>query len=548
LNPGFQKNRRIRGQTLRAANFLGLAAVLFFTPLLFPQSDPSTDEVLQESVRFAAVYGAVEQNYAEALDPERTIWDGGVRGMLGTLDPFSNFFDRQQFELLQQQTRGEALGFGSILYVQPGKVVVLETAEGSPSWRAGLGPGDEIVAINGTRLDRLDFRSLVELLQRSRSQLVTLSVVPSGTVVSRDIKLQPAEVALPTVDKAFEWSPGVGYIHLSSFELKTAQEVTDAIARLGGTALKGLLLDLRDNRGGLVDAAVGVASLFLKPDLLLLTVRGRAMPEKASRTAAATARYDGPLIVLVNGNTASAAEVVAAALQEHDRAVMVGEPTFGKGVVESVMLLSEKTGLALTTAQYFTPSGRSIQRALAGTALAVPEARLDAASAPRAPTGGAPALQSPVPTFRTDNGRAVAAGGGVTPDVALASWRLDPWVEFLNQRGIFTTFASDYLSRRGRVSESFEPDAETLDIFRDFLKRAAIRVPEEYWRPDQDYVKLRIRTELSNLAFGLTRGNEAEVRGDPQVKKAVALFSRVPEILNPPAPAGTVHVRRAEKR
>ncbi len=499
----------------------------------------SADEVVQESVKFARIYAAVEQNYMDAPNPHKTVGDGGIRGMLSALDPFSAFFDREQFELLEQQTRGEALGFGSILYVQPGKIIILQTAEGSPSWRAGLGPGDEIVEVNGTRIDRLDFQSLLNLLRQSRSHPARLGVIRPGTVVARDFELKPAEIALPSVDKAFELTFGMGYIHISGFEQKTTQEVADALSRLGGTDLKGLrglLLDLRDNHGGVLDAAIGVASLFLKPRLLVLTVRGRAVPEKTYRTTSAPSHFDGPLIVLVNGNTASAAEVVAAALEEHDRALIVGEQTFGKGVVETVMRLSEKTGLALTTAQYFTPSGRSIQRPLPGTALTLPETRLEPAS-------------NTAPTFHTDNGRPISAGGGVAPDVLIPARSLDPWVAFLNQRGIITNFASEFFTLHGKLTESFEADAKVLNQFKDFLTKGQIRVPEEYWKDDQDYLKLRIKTEVFNLVFGLARGDEVEVRGDPQVQKAATLLPKVPELLKPPAPKpGTIHVRRVAKR
>ncbi|PYV12531.1 MAG: hypothetical protein DMG23_00785 [Acidobacteria bacterium] len=256
-----------RGQIL--GSFLLAAGLLISASPIFPQADVSTDAVIQESSRFARIYGAVEQNYAEALDPERAIWDGGIRRMLSILDPFSAFLDRQQFDLLQQQTRGEALGFGSVLYVQPGRLVILQTAEGSPTWRAGLGPGDEIVEVNGIRIDRLDLQALIELLERSRTHPVRLGVVRAGTVVARDFELQPAEVAMPTVDRVFPLAAGTGYIHLSGFELKTTQEIADALKRLAGPEgkiLNGLLLDLRDNHGGMIDAAVGVASLFLKPE------------------------------------------------------------------------------------------------------------------------------------------------------------------------------------------------------------------------------------------------------------------------------------------
>ena len=504
------------------------ASLLPASPL-FSQNETPPDDIARESLKVTQCYGALEQNYMDPVDPDKTILEGAVRGMLASLDPFSAFFNRSQFELLQQQARGEALGFGSVLYVQPGKVMVLQVAEGSPSWRAGLGPGDEIVAVNGTRIDRLDFDSLVELLQRSRSHPARLSVIHPGKLVSQDLDLKPAEVALPTLDKAFALSPGVGYVHLSGFEQKTAQEIVDAFTRLGGPSLRGLILDLRDNHGGIVDAAIGVASIFLKPDLLVLTVSGRATPRKSYRTTSGPFRFDGPLIVLVNGNTASAAEVVAASLQEHDRALIVGEPTFGKGAVEGVFPLSERTGLALTTAQYLTPSGRSIQRPLYGTAFAAAVQQK-----------GDPAIPPSIPAFHTDNGRPVSAGGGITPDVQIAARTLDPWAIFLNQRGAFTSYASEYLTLHGKVEPTFEPDSKVLNDFKDYLTRQQIRAPDEYWNQDQDYLKLRIKTEIFNLVFGLSRGDEVEVRGDPQVQNTAMLFPKITDFLKPPAliPAG----------
>lgn len=533
---------------------LGSMMLLFASPVC-SQTDAPTDEVAQEGLKFTQIYGIIEQNYVDQLDPDRAILDGGIRGMLSTLDPYSAFFNRDQFELLEQQARGKALGFGSILYVQTGKVVVLQTAEGSPSWRAGLGPGDEVVAVNGTRLDRLDFNSLIDLLQRSRSRRVHLGVIRPGKVVTQDFELNPAEVALPTVDKAFLFAPGIGYIHLTGFEEKTAQEVVDALTRLGNSSLRGLLLDLRDNPGGIVGAALGVASLFLRSDLLVLTVRARTVPEKGYRTFSAPSHFDLPLIVLVNGNTASAAEIVAAALEEHDRALIVGEPTFGKGVVETVMALSEKTGLALTTAQYFTSSGCSIQRPLPGTALAASNPSRDGIDTGRVGAAADPPRRdlprsstNPSPAFHTDNGRPVSAGGGITPDVVIPAHPLDAWVTFLNQRGAFTDFASDYLTLHGKVDKSFEPNPRVLADFKSFLTKQGIRVPEEYWSQDQPYLKLRIKTEIFNLSFGLAVGEEVEVKGDSQVQRAAALFRKIPVLLKAPATKpGTVHVRRVAR-
>ncbi len=492
-----------------------MAAACLLVGHLNAQSEPPSDEVTRDSLKFAAIISAVDKNYADPVNPNRAILDGGIRGMLTALDPFSAFFDRDQFEMLQQQARGEALGFGSILYVTPGKVLVLQTAEGSPSFRAGLGPGDEIVAINGQRVDRLSFEELVNLLRSSRSHPVRLGVIHPGRLVSQDFELKPAEVALPTVDRTFLLSPGIGYLHISGFELKTPQEVIEALKSLAAPRLKGLLLDLRGNHGGIVDSAVAVASLFLRPGELVLTVRGRSMPEKITKTVPVPEQSTLPLVILVNGDTASAAEVLAAALQEHDRAVIAGEPTYGKGVVQTVMNLSEDTGLALTTGQYFTPSGRSIQRPLPGTALAATEASLD-----------------PAPhRFHTDDGRPLAASGGITPDVAIPAYVLDPWITFLDQTGTFTNFAENYMTLHGRATDSFHTTPAVLDDFRDYLARQRIRVPEEYWSKDLDYLRLRIKSELFNLVFGLARGDEVMTRDDPQVKRAASLFAKASQIL-----------------
>ena len=509
-----------------------LAGLLLLPPtFVFSQSAPN-DPVTQESLKFAKIYGLLEEHYAVPVDPDHAIFDGAIRQMLSTLDPFSAFFDRQQFEQLQAQTRGEQLGFGSILYVTPGKVLVLQTAEGSPSWRAGLGPGDQIVEINGERVDRLGFQDLIALLQRSRSRPVQLGVIHPGKVVPQDVRLVPKEIELPTVDNVFEFrEQQIGYLHISGFDAKTAEEVQKAIEKLGGNRLKGLLLDLRNNHGGVVATAVDVASQLLGPGLPVLTMRGRGVPEKTYSTVPSKVHFDMPLVVLVNGETASAAELLTAALEEHDRAVIAGEDSYGKGVVENVMPLSDGTGLALTVAQYFTPSGRSIQRKLPGTALADAESGIGKST-----------------HFHTDDGRPLSAGGGITPDVPIPPRRLDPWVEFLNQRGAFTDFASQYLTYHPGVNKSFEPDKDVLSEFRSFLSNQQIRVPLEYWVQDQDYLKLRIKVEVFNLLFGLTAGNEVDIRGDPQVQKALEIFPRIAEILKGPLPEGTKHVKEAAGR
>ncbi|MGH9396455.1 MAG: S41 family peptidase [Terriglobia bacterium] len=500
------------------------------------QDGVPTDDVTQQSLKFAQVYSAIAHNYMDSLDPDRLILEGGVRGMLSSLDPFSSFFDQDQFNQLQQETRGETLGFGSILYVQTGKVMVIQAQQGSPSWRAGLGPGDQIVAVNGILLSSLSFPQLVHLLQQSRSHDVHLSVLRPGDSSPVTFHLQPAEVALPTVDIAFLYSSGIGYIHVASFESKTPQEVVDALKKLDYGNLKGLILDLRNNPGGMLTSAVGLCSVFMKPGTEVLTLRGRSVPEKTYATVPAPIEVNLPLIVLVNGNTASAAEVVTAALQDHDRALVVGEPTFGKGVVESVMPLSDQTAVALLTSEYFTPSGRSIQKPLPGTALEDPIRGIQSAGAEPQADG----------KFHTADGRPVSADGGITPDVLAAVPKPDAWMTFLNQRGLFSLFASEYVSYHPKIAKTFESDASTLEEFRNFLTAQRVKTPEEYWSKDQGLLQANLRVALFNLVFGLDFGNQASTLHDPQVKKAATLFPQIPKLLLGPA-GGTLAEARSSQ-
>lgn len=523
---------KVSALKLRALPLTALILLSAFD--LYPQAGPpQPDDVAAQALKFTAIYNAIERNYVDPLEADHAIFDGGIRGMLSALDPFCAFLDRDQFELMKQQAQGEAKGFGSILYVSVGKVLILQTTQGSPSFRAGLAPGDEIVAINGERVDRLDFQSLIDLLKSSRSHPVRLGIIHPGRDIPEDFNLRPAEVALPSVDKSFLWSPGIAYLHIASFEGKTPEEVANALDRMDAPHLKGLLLDLRDNHGGIVDSAAAVAFLFLKQGDLVLTTRGRGLEEKTFHVPKMPKHYDFPVITLVNGGTASAAEVLAAALQEHDRAVIAGQPTFGKGVVQSVMELSEQTGLALTAGQYFTPSGRSIQRPMAGTALTF-EVLSASSTARKEKDANAGPGSDPVGTkllFHTDNGRPLTVGGGISPDVTIAGPPDDPWLAFITQRGYPTSYAEAYLSTHGRQSESFEVSPEMLDEFKSTLERNGVRVPDEYWSKDQDVVRLKIKVELTNLVYGLERGDQIAVKGDPQAQQAAGLFPRVTEIL-----------------
>ena len=511
--------RKTHIRIIRTVSFA--ACLASSTLILASQADKPVDKGAEEGLPFSKVYETVAANFADPVDPDHAIFDGAIRSMLATLDPFCSFLDADQYEQQRQFEQGQAQGFGSVLLIAPERVQVLQVAPGSPSSRAGLGPGDEIVAINGQRCDRLSIESLVELLERVRSQPVRLGVIHPGEVVAHDHRLNPVDFPMPTVDISFLLQPGIAYMHVASFEGGTLQEVLEALRQLGGANLQGLLLDLRGNHGGALDAAVGLAGLFLGPDVLVVAQRGRAVPEKSFRTMAEPVHYDAALVVLVNGETAGTAEVLTAALQEHDRALIAGEPTLDKGVVEWVTALSSGTGLRLTTAQYFTPQGRLIQRPLPGSALGM------LGSAPNAH----PSLGQ---RFHTDNGRPTAAGGGIAPDVAIPAPKLDPWLVALDTQETFTSFASEYLTTHAKVDRSFEPGEQILALFRDYLQRRRLPVPQASWEQNQDYLRRGIKAGLLTLIFGLSAGDEVMTRSDPQVQEAAKVFSDVDSLLKPP--------------
>ena len=371
-----------------------------------------------------------------------------------------------------------------------------------------MAPGDEILAINGYDISRLDLDQLVALLGQSRQQQARLDVRRPGTARLMQFTLTPEEMQSPSVERAFFLGAGVGYIRLASFDEKTAAQLREAIEKLGGDHLKGLVLDFRNNPGGLLTAAVETASLFLRPGQKLVTVKGRNVAEKTEAVPDNAQPYGFKLVILINGKTASASEIVSGAMQDHDRATIIGEASFGKGLVQSVYPLSQGTGLALTTALYYTPSGRSIQKPL------------DAAQFELAATTAHPNRQN---EFRTDKGRKVTGGGGIVPDSTVYPAPLSRLRAVLDASGSFTNFATDYLARH-KISDDFEVTPELLDEFRIFLSGRNIQPGVSEWSGEGDFIRNRLKTEIYNQAFGVEKGDEIEAQRDPVIQKAIEVI------------------------
>jgi len=479
--------------------------------LLVCLSSVASDEGLEPSIKsITEAYALVEDNAAEPVSAEQAFFQGAIPGMLHRLDPHSVFFDPGQFEQLKKLQTSTDKGFGSVVSVLPGRVIVLQTMPGTPSAKSGMAPGDEIVAVNGYQLSRLDMEQLIGLLTQSRQQQAQLVVRRSGSARFLNFVLTPEEMQSPSVDRAFFLRPGIGYLRVTSFDEKTGRLIRDGIEKLGGRNLKGLVLDLRKNPGGLVTSALETAALFLKPGARIVTVRGRSVTEKSEDVPAGATPYEFPLAVLVNEKTASASEIVTGALQDHDRAVVVGEASFGKGLVQSVYPLSEGTGLALTTALYYTPSGRSIQKPLDSSQFAL------------GPTTAHPNGQS---EFHTDAGRRVTGGGGIVPDYVVTPSAVTRLEAVLDASGSFTTFATGYVAKH-KITEDFEVTPALLDDFQVFLSQRGIQPGVNDWSTEREFIANRLKTEIFNLTLGVEKGDEVDDQRDPQILKAVELLSK----------------------
>jgi carboxyl-terminal processing protease len=483
--------------------------VLFTAAAGFAQPPrPDTTELERELKRLTDVYAIVEQNAAEAASPDVLIYQGAIPGMLARLDPHSVFFDSDQFEQLKEMEKSVAKGFGSIVSVLPGRVLVLQVQADSPAAKAGLAPGDEILVVNNISLQGLDPDQLVQLLGLARQNKVEVRVRRPGSAFLLTLTMAPAELQSPSVDRAFLLQPGIGYVRATSFETNTGKEIHEAVEKLGGRSLRGLVLDLRDNPGGVLTAALDTASLFLQPGQKILSARGRGSKGTDDVSVPQEAKpYTFPLAVLVDGKTASASEIVAGAMQDHDRAKILGEPTFGKGLVQSVFPLSEGTGLALTVAFYYTPSGRSIQRPLHGGELSA-----------SAQTGERPAYQ-------TDSGRTVRGGGGIDPDEVVLPEAPTPFRIAMEASASFNAYALEWLAKhKGEARPGMEITPAMLDDFQLFLSRRNIRPSLREWTADRERTASRLKQEILNLAVSVAAGDEVEMQRDPVVRRALSVL------------------------
>jgi carboxyl-terminal processing protease len=496
---------------------------------------------------FSEALDLIQKNYVDNIGPDKLVYSA-VKGMLRSLDPHSSFFEPKEFSRQREEQHSKYYGLG--IRVRPllrerGRVVVVEPpVTGSPAERRGLRAGDVITKIEGESIDEWTSEEVVGHLRGPRGTTVNITVERPGVRDPLPFRVERDEIPIITVPYAFELKPGVGYIKVDRFSESTADELGQKLKALNTKNLNGLILDLRDNPGGLLNAAIDVSDYFVPKNEMVVSTKGRIESSARSYKAPSLEKYRVPLVVLINRHSASASEIVAGALQDHDLALIVGETSFGKGLVQSVYNLDNGTGMALTTAHYFTPSGRLIQRDYSGSSFDY----YYLASVIK------PSTKEREIKY-TDSGRKVLGGGGITPDLAVPMRELNRFEALLQSRDIFFEYARRLTSGQVPAASSLRLPLKTdevattnseksskpipkleitdaiLEDFKEFLRSRKVEFTDADVQTNVEFIKRRIKQEVYTSSFGLQEGFKVAVSGDTQVMKALELLPEARQLM-----------------
>jgi len=497
------------------------------------------DQVPDQYKVFTAALNAIDASYIGTVESDRLVY-GAISGMLQTLDPHSSFMDPRTYAQMRERQEGRYYGLGITIAVVDGEITVVSLFEGSPAYQKGLRHGDIITKIEGEDTKGWTSDDAVKTLRGPKGTPVRISLKRSGFDQLIDLAVVRDEIHIPTVPSAFMLDPQTGYIRVSEFGENTDQELGQALRNLQRQGMKRLMLDLRNNPGGALDQAIKVANRFLPRGDMVVYTRGRVPNSDQDYRATESSDYlNIPMVTLTNRSSASASEIVSGALQDHDRSLIVGETTFGKALVQSVYRVSEGAGVAVTTAHYYTPSGRLIQRPWDDSF----DEYLTYTLREQDPNKA----HSPEDLKLTDGGRKVYSGGGIEPDR-----RFDGPIEGFNPtrfgrtlyaRQLFDIYAQRF-ARKGdtritmapttpvrEMSPGFEVTDAMVAEFRDVIEKSKVKIDADSWQKDQQFIRAMIRYEIDLDLFGVEAARKDLVKTDPQLQFALGLFPEAQRLL-----------------
>jgi carboxyl-terminal processing protease len=496
---------------------------------------------------FTKILEKVSQNYVTEVDTHK-LMKKAIDGMLSELDPHSQYLDGLDYEDLMVSTRGEFGGLGMLISFRDNFPTVMSPIDGTPAERAGIRGGDQIVEIEGQSTSGWTVDKAVGMLRGEPGSKIKFRIRhPNDTDnTSTEYVLVREVINVSSVPYHGMLKDGVGYIRVSNFAQKTAPEMEAALAELEGKGMRGLVLDFRSNPGGLLQTATEVSELFLEKDKLLVYTKGRLANSNRKYYSSNKSIHTGyPIVVMVNGASASASEIFAGAMQDWDAAFVVGQTSYGKGTVQTVFKLSDTEAVKLTTAKYYTPSGRSIhkdsndhpQDQLASNGGDGSDDDSAAPSAPDAKIDGKNSELKEVkdakdkPVFYTSSGRVVYGGGGITPDLELPIREYTDLQRKLEKDYLGFSFAMDYLKKHNDVKEDFTTTDAVLNDFYKFLDTKKFEYKKEDLTPENvDYIRTMVAREVVNAKFGRNAMYKVVVDQDPDVNQVLDILKTHPTL------------------
>jgi carboxyl-terminal processing protease len=502
-----------------------LAALAAATAVVFvaarPPGERNAGDVYSDVDRFISVLQHIRGYYVDETDDDELI-KGAIKRMLADLDPHTQYLEGSSLSELKVGTTGKYSGVGMEISTRRGHPIVVSPMEGTPAERAGLRTGDVIMSIDGHETYGMLLQDISGALKGPAGTSVTLTVRRRGETDPIDFTVVRDVIHIPNISMCTVIEPKIGYVRMNRFAAGTARELGSCLDRLEAGGITGLVLDLRGNPGGLLLEATRACEQFLPEGRLVVSTRGRVSGESVEYLSRSTGtRVSLPMAVLVDGGTASAAEIVAGAIQDWDLGLIVGDVTFGKGSVQRVMELGGNQALKLTTSYYYTPSGRCIHNRSKeengnGEAPGEDGADESAGSADTTSAGGGG-------RYFTAAGRAVRGGGGITPDVIVKRAHPSRFERTLESRGLFFDFAVDYAVKNPDLAPA-AVSAETIRSFREFILDEGVSFDESEFESARGFISLGIRRELARRADGDEGARLVALRGDSTVATAVRLL------------------------